>query len=59
VTGLIKSLTEKFGNTLELSNFYSPKGLNIGGNSDEEIALVISPKFNQSITNSFNINNKK
>lgn len=33
---------ETYGKEIDLSNFYSPIGLNIGGNSPEEIAISIS-----------------
>ena len=33
---------ETYGPDIDLSNFYSPIGLNIGGNSPEEIAISIS-----------------
>ena len=33
---------QEYGKDIDLSNFYSPIGLNIGGNSPEEIAISIS-----------------
>ena len=36
---------ETFGKDIDLSNFYSPIGLNIGGNSPEEIAISISAEM--------------
>ena len=36
---------EKFGKDIDLENFYSPIGLNIGGNSPEEIAISISAEI--------------
>lgn len=33
---------ETYGENIDLTNFYSPIGLNIGGNSPEEIAISIS-----------------
>ncbi len=33
---------QEFGKDIDLKNFYSPIGLNIGGNSPEEIAISIS-----------------
>jgi xanthine dehydrogenase accessory factor len=44
-TVLIKSLKEEFGNDLDLSNFHSPIGLKIGGNTAEEIALGIAAEI--------------
>lgn len=37
----LKGTKEKFGEDIDLSNFYSPIGLDIGGNSPEEIAVSI------------------
>lgn len=36
---------ETFGKDIDLTNFYSPIGLNIGGNSPEEIAISISAEI--------------
>jgi len=36
---------EEYGKDIDLSNFYSPIGLNIGGNSPEEIAISISAEI--------------
>lgn len=36
---------ETFGKDIDLFNFYSPIGLNIGGNSPEEIAISISAEM--------------
>ena len=36
---------ETFGKAIDLTNFYSPIGLNIGGNSPEEIAISISAEI--------------
>ena len=36
---------EEFGPDINLENFYSPIGLNIGGNSPEEIAISISAEI--------------
>ncbi len=36
---------EKFGKDLQLDNFYSPIGLDIGGDSPEEIAISISAEI--------------
>ncbi|MBE0700175.1 MAG: XdhC family protein [Acholeplasmataceae bacterium] len=36
---------EKFGNDIDLSNFYSPIGLNLGGGSPEEIAISIAAEL--------------
>ena len=36
---------ETFGKDIDLINFYSPIGLNIGGNSPEEIAISISAEM--------------
>ena len=36
---------ERFGKDIDLENFYSPIGLNIGGNSPEEIAISISAEI--------------
>jgi len=43
--GLIKSIKEKFGSSLDLSNFHSPVGLKIGGSTAEEIALGIAAEI--------------
>ena len=48
---------ETYGKDIDLSNFYSPIGLNIGGNSPEEIAISISGEmlsvfYNKSLINS-------
>lgn len=42
---LAKLLKNKFGNTLDLSNFHSPVGLKIGGSTAEEIALGIAAEI--------------
>lgn len=36
---------EAYGKDIDLTNFYSPIGLNIGGNSPEEIAISISSEM--------------
>ena len=36
---------ETYGKDIDLTNFYSPIGLNIGGNSPEEIAISISSEM--------------
>ena len=36
---------QEYGKDIDLSNFYSPIGLNIGGNSPEEIAISISAEM--------------
>jgi len=41
----IKKVHEKFGENIDLSNFYSPIGLDIGGQSPEEIAISISSEI--------------
>lgn len=41
----LKKVTEKFGDDIDLSNFYSPIGLDIGGGSPEEIAISISSEI--------------
>lgn len=38
----INDLYKKYGEDVDLSNFYSPIGLNIGGDSPEEVAISIS-----------------
>ena len=43
--GLTKSLKELLGHDLDLSNFHSPIGLKIGGNTAEEIALGIAAEI--------------
>ena len=43
--GLTKSLKELLGGALDLSNFHSPIGLKIGGNTAEEIALGIAAEI--------------
>ena len=44
-TSLTKSLKEFLGQNLDLSNFHSPIGLKIGGNTAEEIALGIAAEI--------------
>ncbi len=41
----LKSTYEKFGKQIDLSFFYSPIGLDLGGNSPEEIAISISSEI--------------
>ena len=45
IKGYLKLAYEKFGEDLDLSNFYSPIGLDIGGGSPEEIAISISAEI--------------
>lgn len=47
---------EKFGNKLKLSNFYSPIGLDIGGDSPEEIAISIAGEILSIYYNKADIN---
>lgn len=44
-TALMKTLTEEIGSSLDFSNFHSPIGLKIGGNTAEEIALGIAAEI--------------
>lgn len=41
----LKKTYEKFGRDIELSNFYAPIGLDIGGSSPEEIAISITSEL--------------
>ena len=41
----LKKAYEAYGKDIDLTNFYSPIGLNIGGNSPEEIAISISSEM--------------
>ena len=45
-----------FGKDIDLTNFYSPIGLNIGGNSPEEIAISISAEMLSVFYNKSGIN---
>lgn len=45
-----------FGKDIDLTNFYSPIGLNIGGNSPEEIAISISAEILSVFYNKSGIN---
>lgn len=42
IADYLKKAYTTFGKDIDLTNFYSPIGLNIGGNSPEEIAISIS-----------------
>lgn len=41
----LKSTYKKFGNSIDLSYFYSPIGLDLGGGSPEEIAISITSEI--------------
>lgn len=41
----LERLYAKYGKNLDLSNFYSPIGLNLGGDSPEEVAISISSEI--------------
>ena len=41
----LKKTYEKYGKDIDLTNFYSPIGLNIGGGSPEEIAISITAEI--------------
>lgn len=42
IADYLEKAYQEYGKDIDLSNFYSPIGLNIGGNSPEEIAISIS-----------------
>jgi xanthine dehydrogenase accessory factor len=42
---LLSRLQDKFGNKVDLSNIYTPIGLDIGGNTESEIALSIAAEI--------------
>ena len=57
ITDYLAKAYETYGKDIDLANFYSPIGLNIGGNSPEEIAISISAEmlsvfYNESALNS-------
>jgi xanthine dehydrogenase accessory factor len=45
IKAYLKSTYEQFGKDLDLSYFFSPIGLDLGGNSPEEIAISISSEI--------------
>ena len=45
IADYLEKAYESFGKDIDLTNFYSPIGLNIGGNSPEEIAISISAEM--------------
>ena len=45
IADYLEKAYETFGKDIDLTNFYSPIGLNIGGNSPEEIAISISAEI--------------
>lgn len=45
IKAYLKSTYETFGREIDLSYFYSPIGLDLGGNSPEEIAISISSEI--------------
>lgn len=45
IADYLEKAYEQYGPDIDLTNFYSPIGLNIGGNSPEEIAISISAEI--------------
>lgn len=45
ISDYLSKAYEIYGNDIDLNNFYSPIGLDIGGNSPEEIAISISSEI--------------
>lgn len=45
IKAYLKSTYERFGKNIDLSYFYSPIGLDVGGNTPEEIAISISSEM--------------
>ena len=45
ISEYLEKAYETYGKDIDLTNFYSPIGLNIGGNSPEEIAISISSEM--------------
>ena len=45
IADYLNKVHEKYGNDIDLSNFYSPIGLPIGGDSPEEVAISIASEI--------------